>query len=191
MVDNLNKGTNNRMESTDEISAGSEIEATVAERNPISELIFLGIVGITVLLAFITALGYHPVSGRAPLVVMTPLIILILIQGIRLVKSSNSKLINDFYVGLFKGKNQDYKKIMSFVLWMIIFCVLIYIAGHYAGAAIFMFTLMYFIGKERLKLSIIVTICVTALLFLLFEEVFNIELYRGMIFRYFMGYNIF
>lgn len=179
------------MESTDEISAGSEIEATVAERNPISELIFLGIVGITVLLAFITALGYHPVSGRAPLVVMTPLIILILIQGIRLVKSSNSKLINDFYVGLFKGKNQDYKKIMSFVLWMIIFCVLIYIAGHYAGAAIFMFTLMYFIGKERLKLSIIVTICVTALLFLLFEEVFNIELYRGMIFRYFMGYNIF
>jgi hypothetical protein len=59
----------------------------------------------------------------------------------------------------------------------------IYLIGHYAGMMIFMFLLLHFKAKESLRLSVIVTLIVTAIIFVLFEQIFNIELYRGLIFR--------
>jgi hypothetical protein len=67
--------------------------------------------------------------------------------------------------------------------WMIFLLGTIYLIGHYAGMMIFMFLLLHFKAKESLRLSVIVTLIVTAIIFVLFEQIFNIELYRGLIFR--------
>ncbi len=181
LVDNKNVST----------EASNTTEADVVIKNPVSELVFLGIMFAVVLAALITATGYHPVSARAPIVVMTPLLLLIVFLGIRLIKASNRSFVTDFIQKVIKDKESDNVKIIKFCGWMIALCGLIFVTGHYVGSAVFMFILLYFYGKEKLKLSIILTVVATVVLFLIFEEVFSIELYRGLIYRYFMGYDIF
>jgi hypothetical protein len=51
--------------------------------------------------------------------------------------------------------------------------------------------LMNVLGREKLMLSLIVSAVATALIVLLFEKGFNIELYRGLLFRYMAGYKVF
>ena len=75
--------------------------------------------------------------------------------------------------------------------WLCLMCVIIVVGGHYAGTVIFMFLMIYFIAKEPFLLSLSVTLGATLLLYGIFEYGFNIELYRGMIFRYFAGYEVF
>jgi hypothetical protein len=53
-----------------------------------------------------------------------------------------------------------------------------------------MFFLMYLVAEEKLSLSLIVSISVTVIIYLLFELLFNIELYRGLIYRIWAGYGI-
>lgn len=180
---------------TQEMSNGSDIDAGVdpslVRKNPVSELVFLSIIGVAVLIALVSAMGYHPISARAPLVVMTPLIILMLLHGIRLKRAANKTFFKDFYEGIVKRKNDNHIKILIFVGWMFILSGLIYITGHYVGSAVFMFILLFFYGKERLRTSLLLAIIATVLLYVLFEMVFGIELYRGLIYRFFMGYDVF
>ena len=69
--------------------------------------------------------------------------------------------------------------------------LIIWIFGHYIGIAVFMFVLMYGLGGERIGLALVVTAVATAVIWGLFEHGFNIELYRGLLFRYLAGYRVF
>jgi hypothetical protein len=64
---------------------------------------------------------------------------------------------------------------------MLFLLAIIYVAGQYVGMMVFMFTLMYFSAREPLRLSLLVTVIVTASIYGLFEHVFSIELYRGLV----------
>ncbi len=172
-------------------TSDAAVESSFVKKNPVYELLFLVIMLIAVLIAFISAWGYHPISARAPLVVMTPLIILMVFQGIKLLKATDQTYFRDFYEGLVRGKNVDQIKILKFICWMVMLSVLIYITGHYIGSGLFMFILLFFYGKEKLRISLTLSIVATVILFVLFEIVFGIELYRGMIYRFFMGYDVF
>ncbi|KHF38631.1 tripartite tricarboxylate transporter TctB family protein [Halalkalibacter okhensis] len=173
------------------MSNESDVDPSLVQKNPVYELVFLLIVGIAVFIAFISALGYHPVSARAPLVVMAPLILLMAVHGFRLFRATDKAYFKDFFDGIIKRKNTEQVKILLFVGWMLILCGLIYVGGHYIGSALFMFILLYFYGKEKLKTSLLLSIIATIVLYCLFEMVFSIELYRGLIYRYFMGYDVF
>jgi hypothetical protein len=61
--------------------------------------------------------------------------------------------------------------------------LLIDLVGHYIGISVFMFVLMRWIAKEKLWLSLAIAAGVTLLIFVLFEYGFNIELYRGYLFK--------
>ena len=63
-------------------------------------------------------------------------------------------------------------------------------AGHYVGIATFMFILLYLISKESKLLPALVSTGVTAIIFILFELGFNIELYRGLFYNLLSGYII-
>lgn len=155
------------------------------------ELIFILTVSLIVAAAFAQALTYDFVSARAPIVVLVPLLILCLVQIKRAWAEARQTDIKSDISQVMCLQNANFNSIAGFMLWMILLLVLIFVTGHYAGIAVFMFMLLYMISGEKLVLSISVPAVVTLIVYVLFEHIFNIPLYRGMIYRIWAGYGIF
>lgn len=175
--------------STEEQEAQPDPE--VARRKTVLELLFISVIGITVLGAFIAALTYDFISARAPLFIMVPLLFLIGVQFNRARKEVHAPDLLAEVMRAFKGENSSFNSVMTFVGLMILLILLIYVAGHYVGISVFMFVLFYWISKEHPLLSLAIAVGVTALIFVLFEYGFNIELYRGYLFRLMTRYEWF
>lgn len=152
------------------------------------EMIFIVFVGVVVLSAFVAALGYDILSARAPLFIMVPLLILIGVQFNRTRKALSPNEMKSNVGDAASGKNKEFNAVLGLITWMCALLAVIYIAGHYLGIVIFMFLLLYVVAKESLRLSIIVTVAVTAFIYILFEHGFNIELYRGLLYRMMFEY---
>ncbi|WP_052144863.1 tripartite tricarboxylate transporter permease [Halalkalibacter okhensis] len=161
---------------------------TITKAIASKEILFVAVLGLIIFIAFIQALSYSMAAALAPYIVLTPLMILILIQSVRIFRVVSLKDVSKSITELFNWKNV---KMFSIILWMIILSLLIYTIGHYFGMILFLFTLFYFISKEKLRTSILLTICTVLAIYLVFEQIFNIELYRGIIYRIWQGYNIF
>lgn len=155
------------------------------------EFCFSLFITIVVLGAFIACLTYDFVSARTPIVILVPLLIL---SAIQLKKAWNATAgeihIIDDLRNILSFKNKEFNAIAGFFGWMVFLLVLIFVTGHYVGSAVFMFFLMHLVAEEKIKLSIIVSVVVTFVIYMLFEHLFNIELYRGLIFRIWAGYGI-
>jgi hypothetical protein len=154
------------------------------------ELFFISLTGIFVLGGFIAALGYDIVSARTPLCIMVPLLLLIGIQLNRTRKEVHIESVKAELSRVFKGRHEDFNSVAAFIGWMCLLLLLILVAGHYAGIAAFMFVLMRLVSKESWKLSLLISVGVTAVVYFLFEHGFNIELYRGLIYKLWSGYEV-
>lgn len=159
------------------------IDDTTESSKLATEFIFIVAVGLVVLAAFSAALGYDPISARAPLCVMVPLLILIAVQFNRSRKATKVRHVGMELQLLVTGPRQRFRAVLSLIAWMSFLLMAIYIAGHYAGMACFLLLMLRIVARESMRLSIFVTIVVTAGIYLLFENVFNIELYRGLLFN--------
>lgn len=155
------------------------------------ELAFLAFLLIVVLAAFFEALTYKIVSSRTPLVIMVPLLILLFVQIYRSTRIESGEALMARVKRALKGRNTNFRKVNALAGWIVSLGVTIQIFGHYIGIASFMFVLMFFVAKQKLVTSAIITIAATAIIYVLFEQGFNIELYRGMLFRYLAGYRVF
>lgn len=155
------------------------------------ELCFLGVVGLIVIAAFIEALSYKLVSSRTPFVIMVPLLLLIGLQARRLLVVRQRFQWVEAIRKVFRGRAPMFRKIAILNGWFVLLLALIQIAGHYAAIAFFMFMLIWYVAKERWLTALIVSAAITLAIVVVFEHLFNIELYRGLIFRYFAGYRVF
>ena len=163
-------------------------EELAARRKAALELVFISFVGVVVLGGFIAALTYDFVSARAPLVIMVPLLLLIGVQVKRMLRMPHSRHVMAEAASALTGGNRNFTSVAGFIGVMALLLLLIYVAGHYIGIAVFMFVLLRVVSGERWMLSILITVGVTAVIFVLFEYGFNIELYRGYVYRLFAGY---
>jgi hypothetical protein len=154
------------------------------------ELVFISFTGIAVIGGFIAALGYDFVSARTPLCIMVPLLVLIGVQFHRTRKSVHVETVKSDLSQAISGQNENFNSVATFIGWMVLLLLLILVVGHYAGIAAFMFVLLRLISKESWKLSLLISIGVTAIIYFLFEHGFNIELYRGLIFKLLSGYGV-
>lgn len=155
------------------------------------EACFLAFLGLAVLAAFVEAFSYQIVSSRTPFVIMVPLLALIAVQARRLMAAGSRHRVRDRIALALNRSTPAFGKVLAMQGWLALLLLLIVLGGHYVGIAAFMFLLMRVAAKERLVLALAVTAATTALIFVLFEYGFDIELYRGMIFRYFAGYRVF
>ena len=155
-----------------------------SEINPVYETIFVGLLGIAFVVAFIAALTYDFVSARAPLFILAPLIILIGVQFRRTRKASAEVTTEPSVSAAPANSQQKLRKILELIAWTGLLLLMIFVAGHYVASAVFMYLLLHTVSKESNKLSIIVSICVVAIIYALFEHGFNIELSRGLIFDF-------
>ena len=162
-----------------------------SRRKAVLELCFISLLGVAIVSAFIAALTYDYVSARAPLFIMVPLLILIGIQFNRSRKQAHTRdLVAELSLAV-KGENSDFNSVAGFIGLMILLLLLIYVAGHYIGISVFMFVLLRWISKEHPILSLLIAVGVTVIIYFLFEHGFNIELYRGYIFRILSRYEWF
>jgi|GEM_PF-620078 hypothetical protein len=155
------------------------------------EVIFLGIVGLIVIAAFFDATSYDIVSSRTPFVIIVPLLGLIGLQALRLSRSEHRGHVRARISRAMSGQHLYFNKVFSIVLLSVGLMIAAIVFGHYVAIAVFIFVLSGVIAKEPMRLSLIVALVCTALIYLLFEVGFDIELYRGLIVRYFQGYRVF
>ncbi len=154
------------------------------------EAVFLSVVAAVTVVAFVQALGYQLVSSRTPLVIMAPLMILIVIHARRLLRLRESLGVRDRIAVALRGRNETLNKAAGFSGWMVALVVAITVLGHYVAIFGFCLILMLRAG-ERWLLSLIVAAGATLFIWGVFEVAFNIDLYRGLIVRYFLGYRDF
>lgn len=156
--------------------------------NATLELFFVVLIGLAFSAALVAALGYAFVSARTPLVILIPLLLLIGAQINRTRKATDVTTILSDLSQVMRGKNRKFNTVASMVGWIVMLMLLIFVAGHYVGVATFMYFLLNLISKESKLLSALVSTGVTAILYILFEIGFNIELYRGLIYNFLSGY---
>lgn len=149
------------------------------------ELIFITITGILVVCAFITALTYEGSSGIAPLCIMVPLLLLIGWHFRRTLQASRADRVLSEIMSAVRGKNRIVNGAAVFIAWMVALVGLIFVAGHYVGIAVFMFVLLRMVSRESMVMSVGVSVGVTLVIFLLFEYAFRIQMYRGVLERWF------
>jgi len=174
----------------DNQNAGHEAESP---RTLTLELCFSIFILLVVLSGFLSALTYDMVSARTPLVIMAPLLLLTILEVRRSWKAVAAANINvmGHLSEVFSLKNSEFNIRAGFFLWMIVLLTLIFIAGHYAGIAAFIFMMLYMVAEEKPGLSIGIACGTSLLVFVLFELVFSMELYRGLIYRIWAGYSVF
>lgn len=155
------------------------------------EIVFLAFIAIVVAIAFVQALGYKLVSSRTPFVIMVPLGILIAVHALRL-----WRVREDFRPGTrvreaLSGANKSFNAVLGISGWMLAMVLMVLVLGHLAGVFLFCVILMRLLAVEKWLLTIAVAAATTFFIFAVFEYAFNIELYRGLIVRYFLGFRDF
>ena len=155
------------------------------------EIAFLAVVFALVLAAFVEAFGYVLVSSRTPFVVMAPMLALIVAQGVRLSGKGAFRALGCHARTALHGGYPAFGKLVVLTGCFVGLALMIWILGHYAGIAIFMFGLLYGLGGQRPALSVAITVVATLIIWALFELVFDVELFRGLIFRHLAGYRVF
>ena len=155
------------------------------------DLIFISLVGILMLSALGSALTYEFISARTPIVILIPLLVLIGIQFRESLKHSSFAEVTRLITHAFKGGNAEFNGVAGFGGWMILLLVLIFVAGQYIGMALFMFMLLYLVAAETLVLSLSVSGLVTLCIYGLFDKVFSITLYNGLVYQVWNGYSVF
>jgi hypothetical protein len=155
------------------------------------EICFLGLIAAVVLWAFVEALGYALVSSRTPFVIMVPLFVLIVIHARRLFKVRGQADFGHSLRRALAGGVPHLNKVVSLSLGMLALLALITVFGHYAGILAFAFFLMYRSAGEKLVLAAMVAVGTTLAIYVVFELIFDIDLYRGLVLRYFAGFRDF
>ena len=137
---------------------------------------------------FVAAMGYKPVTRHAPMVVMVPLAVMLAGQIAMLVKKfRHIRHKNEKIALLPRIEREKLLKAAQLLIWMVVLIFLIYLVGQVFGIALFLIAFLRFASRERWVLSIILGITVTAGLHVLFEVILKISLFQGIIFKYVSG----
>ncbi|HUD96532.1 MAG TPA: tripartite tricarboxylate transporter TctB family protein [Woeseiaceae bacterium] len=149
----------------------------------VAEFIFIIVVAAISLAALLAALSYDIISALAPLCILVPLLILVAIQLNRTRKVAHLADVNAELRRVFTGQRQRFRAIAALTGWMALLLATIFVAGHYAGMFLFLLIMLCRISAESWRMTLIVSVLTTAAIYVLFEYVFNLELYRGLIFN--------
>lgn len=172
----------------------AQAEATAKDKRGnlyAAEICFLAFIGVIVVAAFLEATSYKIVSSRTPFVIMVPLLALIAIHAGRLWRIRSEFHPGRRIGGALRGGNKTLNKIVGFSGWMIMMLVVIAVLGHYAGIFLLCVVLMRFLEAESWVLTLAVAASTVLFIYGVFEIAFNIDLYRGLIPRYLMGFRDF
>ena len=148
---------------------------------PVPELACLAGIGIAALLAAVETVAVEPRRSAFPLIVLVPLLALAGLQAVRLWRGPR---------GTAGGWDVD-RGAVGTVAMLALYLALILGVGHYAASFAFVFLMIRGLGRERARLALAIAAAMTVAIFLVFEIGFDLEMYRGLVFRFFAGYRDF
>ncbi len=154
------------------------------------EVCFLAFVGLIVVAAFFEATSYAIVSSRTPFVIMVPLFLLIVVHAIRLWAARHEFDPRARIAEAFSGATPGFNKVLQISAMMVALIFAIWVLGHYAGVFLISLILMRMAG-EKWMLACVTAVGATLFIYVVFEFLFDIRLYRGLIIRYFLGFRDF
>ena len=176
----------------DEIQQQANRERRERRSNQVAlEMVFLAVIALVVIAAFIEALSYKLVSSRTPFVIMVPLLVLIAIHAWRMYQVRLDTNLKERLNMAFTGQIQWFNKVVALSGWCVGMFVLILAFGHFAGIFLFMLILMRLVARERFWLSFWISLGTTAVIYVTFEIGFNIEMWKGYLYRWYAGYRDF
>lgn len=153
-----------------------------------ADLLFCLFLFALVVVFFIMATGYKSVTRSAPMVVIIPLGLLLILQLIlSLKKLKGIKDSGDTLSFQVKIDRKNLWKGIQLFLAMVILMFMIYFFGQLFGIGIFLILFLRFISREGWILSLSLGIGVTLGLHLLFEQILGLILYPGALYKYFSG----
>lgn len=149
-----------------------------------TDLLFCVILIFLLAIFFIAVSGYKPVTRRAPLMVMVPLAFMLLGEALKIIQNLRSLKREDTTQTLLpRIEKQKLGKAVQILVWLVILLGMIYFAGHIGGITIFLLIFLKFVSRESWKITIGVSVGVTAGMFFLFEKILRVVLYRGVIYE--------
>lgn len=155
------------------------------------EICFLAFIAAVTVAAFLEALTYKIVSSRTPFVIMVPLMILIAVHARRLWRVRENFSPGARISDALAGRSPGFNKVLGISAWMFGMVLMILVLGHYAGIFLFCVILMRMLAGESWKVTLLTAAGTTLFVWGVFEFVFDIDLYRGLIIRYFLGFRDF
>lgn len=167
--------------------------ADVSKEIRVAEVVFiLFLLGVTVA-AILESFTYSMTAARTPLVILIPLLLLIIgitVREIRVMRRDSASLVDTVKTAL-RGKYPKFQKFLAFALWLILLMIMVAILGHYVAVALFTWILMRPVGKETNALAIKVALGVPLAIFGLFDLVLGLEMFPGLIYQVWAGYDVF
>jgi hypothetical protein len=133
----------------------------------------------------VATIDYKPVARRAPLVIMLPFTVMVIVQTILQVKQTRPFISQ--MIAFIRWPTIDKKKMgkgFQIVWWMSLLMLMVYLLGHLFGTALFLVLFLRLVSHERWVLSLSLSLGITATLYILFEVILKIILYPGIINNY-------
>jgi hypothetical protein len=141
-----------------------------------------------VVVFFVLAIGYKSVTRNAPMVVMIPLGLLLILQiTLTIKKLKRIKDSGDTLTEHSKIEKDSLWRGTQLFLGMIVLMIMIYFFGQLAGIGLFLVLFLRFVSRERWLLALSLGIGVTLGLHILFERILRLILYPGAIYKYVSG----
>ncbi len=141
-----------------------------------------------VVVFFIMALGYKSVTRNAPMVVMIPLGLLLILQIVLSIKKLKGIKDSGDTLSLHpKIETESLWRGIQLFLGMIVLMFMIYFCGQLVGIALFLILFLRFVSRERWILALSLGIGLALGLHILFERVLMLPLYPGAIYKYLSG----
>ena len=153
-----------------------------------ADLLFCLFLFVLVVVFFIMALGYKSVTRNAPMVVLIPLGLLLILQiALSIKKLKGFKDSGDTLSLNPKIEKESLWRGIQLFLGMVILMFMIYFFGQLFGIALFLILFLRFFSRERWILALSLGIGVALGLHILFERILMLPLYPGAIYKYLSG----
>lgn len=174
-----------------EVQEQSESNTAESSPNLAADFVFTIFLGILVVVFFIEASDYAWMSAIAPYIVMVPLLLLLVIHAIKLGRNVSWNAVTQFTKTLVTVSSEAYRKIGMVILWTVVLIVLMYLTGYYVGSLIYLFVMLRMVARESWSTSVSLMVSIPVALYIVFEMILGLQLYRGIIYMIWQGYNIF
>lgn len=158
-------------------------ELDTSDKNILLDLLFCLFLIAMLVVFFVAVFGYSPLTRRAPMVVMIPLAAMLLGQTVITTKKFNRlKSASPVFSFFPKDLHENFKKGVQVLAWLVFLLLVIYLAGHIAGIALFLLIFLRFVSKESWLLAVSVSTGIPIAMHILFEKFLMIQLYQGFIY---------
>jgi len=172
---------------------GREDGTAVTREVRVAEVVFILFLLVVTMAAILESLTYSLTAARTPLVILTPLLLLILgisVREIRAMKRESASVTETVKRAL-AGQYPTLNKFFVFSLWLIFLISMVIVLGQYVAIALFTWLLMRPVGKESNSLSIKVALGLPLAIYGLFDLVLNLEMFPGILYQLWAGYDVF